>query len=74
MLKKSGDLDDDDDEEYKGISDLEYLVEEIHENDEDYYKPILVNSSFNENYKKYESRGDKDKTSENNILTLLCPI
>ena len=74
MLKKSGDLDDDDDEEYKGISDLEYLLEEIHENDEDYYKPILVNSSFNENYKKYESRGDKDKTSENNILTLLCPI
>ena len=27
----------------------------------DYYKPILVKSSFNENYKYYESRGDKDK-------------
>ena len=28
-----------DDEEYKGIRDLEYLFEEINE---DYYKPILV--------------------------------
>ena len=30
-------------------------------NDNDYYKPILVKSSFKENYKYYESRGDKDK-------------
>ena len=29
--------------------------------DDDYYKPILVESSFKENYKYYESRGDKDK-------------
>ena len=29
--------------------------------DNDYYKPILVKSSFNGNYKYYESRGDKDK-------------
>ena len=29
--------------------------------DDDYYKPILVKSSFKENYKYYESRGDKDK-------------
>ena len=29
--------------------------------DDDYYKPILVKSSFHENYKYYESRGDKDK-------------
>ena len=27
----------------------------------DYYKPILVESSFKNNYKYYESRGDKDK-------------
>ena len=39
MLKKSGYLD-----EYKGIRDLEHLFEEINENDEDYYKPILVGS------------------------------
>ena len=61
MLKKSGYLDDDD-EEYKGIRDLEYLLEEINENDEDCYKPKLVKSSFDEGYKKYESIGDKDKT------------
>ena len=61
MLKKSGYLDDDD-KEYKGIRDLEYLFEEINENDEDYYKPILVKSSFDEGYKEYESRGDKNKT------------
>ena len=30
--------------------------------DDNYYcKPILAKSSFNENYKYYESRGDKDK-------------
>ena len=61
MLKKSKYLGDDD-EEYKGIMDLEHLFEEINENDNDYYKPILVKSSFNESYKEYESRGDKEKT------------
>ena len=30
-------------------------------NEEGYYKPILVKSSFNGNYKYYESRGDKEK-------------
>ena len=59
MLKKSGYLDDDE-EEYKGIRDLEHLLEEI--NDEDYYKSILVKSSSDEGYKEYDSRGDKDKT------------
>ena len=54
------DDDDDDDDEYKGIKDLEHLFEEINENDEDYYKPILVKSSFDEGCKEYESRGDKD--------------
>ena len=29
--------------------------------EEDYYKPILVKSSFKNNYKYYESRGDKEK-------------
>ena len=42
---------DDDDYEYKGIKDLEHLFEEINENEDDYYKSILVNSSFNESYK-----------------------
>ena len=29
--------------------------------DEDYYKPIITKSFFNDNYIQYESRGDKDK-------------
>ena len=61
MLKKSKYLDDDD-EEYKGIMDLEHLFEEINENDDDDYRPILVKSSFNDSYNEYESRGDKEKT------------
>ena len=32
---------------------------------EDYYKPIVVNNAFNNNYIKCESKGDKDK-----ILTI----
>ena len=31
------------------------------DNNDDYYKPILIKSYFNENYKYYESIGDKDK-------------
>ena len=60
MLKKSKYLDYDDDKQ-KGIKYLEHLFKEINDDDDD-YKPILANSSFNESYKEYESRGDKDKT------------
>ena len=71
--KKSEYLDYDD-EEYKGIRDLEYLFEDVNENNDDYYKPILVKSSFNENYKKYESRGDKDKKlSVEQYLNMIIP-
>ena len=28
---------------------------------EDYYKPIIVNGAFDNNYIQYESKGDKDK-------------
>ena len=45
--------------DYHGIRDIENLFHA--DNNEDYYKPILVKSSFNESYKYYESRGDKDK-------------
>ena len=31
------------------------------DDDDDDYKSILVKSFFDENYKYYESRGDKDK-------------
>ena len=44
---------------YYGIRDIENLFDKVSE--EDYYKPILVKSSFKGNYKYYESRGDKEK-------------
>ena len=41
------------------MRDIENLVDDI---DDDYYhKPILIKSSFKENYKYYENRGDKVK-------------
>ena len=48
---------DHDDLDYHGIKDIENLFDNI--DNDDYYKPILVKSSFKENYS--ESRGDKDK-------------
>ena len=48
-----------DDLDYYGIRDIENLFD--NDNDDDYYKPILVESSFKNNRKYYESRGDKDK-------------
>ena len=48
-----------DDLDYFGIIDIENLIGDV--DVDDYYKPILVKSSFKENYKFYESRGDKDK-------------
>ena len=45
--------------DYYGMRDIESLFDEA--NEEDYYKPILVKSSFKGNYKYYESRGSKDK-------------
>ena len=45
--------------DYNEIRDIENLFDEVSK--EDYYKPILVKSSFKGNYKYYESRGDKEK-------------
>ena len=51
---------DHDDLDYYGIKDIENLFDND-DNDDDYYKPILIKSSFKNNYKYYESGGDKDK-------------
>ena len=51
---------DRDDLDYCGIKDIENLFDND-DNDDDYYKPILIKSSFKNNYKYYESGGDKDK-------------
>ena len=53
-----------DDLDYYGIKDIGNLfgkADDDDDDDDDDYKPILIKSSFNDNYKYYESRGDKDK-------------
>ena len=50
---------DRDDLDYLGIRELEKLFDDI--DDDNYYKPVLIRSSFEGNYKHYESRGDKSK-------------
>ena len=45
--------------DYFGTKDIENLF--INISDSDYYKPILVKSSFKNNYEYYEIRGDKNK-------------
>ena len=49
-----------DDIEYKGIRNVRNLFD--WSIDEDYYKPIITNGTFNNNYIQYESMGDKDKS------------
>ena len=50
---------DHDDLDYFGIRDIENLLDHI--NNDDYYKPILVKRSFNNNCEYCEIRGDRDK-------------
>ena len=52
-LKKYHDHDDD---EYRGIKDIKDLFKLSI--DEDYYKPVLSKSGYNENYLQYERKGD----------------
>ena len=46
-----------DDRNYYGLRDIELLYNNL----DDYYKPILVNHAFSENYEFYMCRGDKTK-------------
>ena len=50
---------DRDDLDYHGIRNTENAFDNIDDND--YYKQILINSSFDENYKFYETKDNKDK-------------
>ena len=54
-LKKYYDYDDPD---YEGIKDVQKLCDKI---DEDYCKPVKTKGAFNNNYREYECRGDKEK-------------
>ena len=51
-----------DDVKYRGIRDIKDLFDLSI--GEDCYKPIIVNSTFNNNYIQYESKGDKILTIE----------
>ena len=63
---------DRDDFDYFGVRDIENLFDRV--NEEGYYKPILVKSSFNADYKYYESRGDKEKElSVKQYLNMIMP-
>ena len=67
-----------DDWQYKGIRDLEYLLEEVSEHDNDYYKPERVRNAFkndsgNYNYILYESRESKYYDSLEEYLSKIKP-
>ena len=68
---------DRDDFDYYGIRDIENFFDGVSK--EDYYKPVLVKSSFKGNYKYYESTGDKEKRLSvkeylNKITPHLCDL
>ena len=65
---------DHDDLDYFGIRELGNLFTNDDNDDNNYYKPVLVKSSFKNNYKYYESRGDKDKNlSVKQYLYMIMP-
>ena len=62
---------DDNDLDYKGIRQIENLFDEVNK---DYYKPIKIKGTFNNNYIQYENRGDKDKgLSVRKYLYMIMP-
>ena len=64
---------DRDDLDYFGIKELENLFGDT-DNDDNYYKPVLVKTSFKDGYKYYESRGDRDKKlSVKQYLYMIIP-
>ena len=60
----------DDDFEYRGIKNVKDLFKLSI--DKDYYKPTLVKSGYNNNYIRYESKGDKILTVKE-YLSLIEP-
>ena len=64
---------DRDDLDYFRIKKLESLFGDT-DNDDNYYKPVLVKTSFKDGYKCYESRGDRDKKlSVKQYLYMIMP-
>ena len=42
------------DDSYADLQDIEYMLSDL----DDYYKPILVQGLFDDNYERYNCRGD----------------
>ena len=64
---------DRDDLDYFGIKELETLFGDT-DNDDNYYKPVLVKTSFKGGHKYYESRRDRDKIlSVKQYLYMIMP-
>ena len=58
--------------DYVGIKEIENLFNKIRE--EEYYEPIKIRDSFDDNYIEYESRGDKDNNlSLEEYLNIIRP-
>ena len=69
---KKEEIYDHDDLNYFGIKELENLFGDT--DNDDYYKPVLIKSSFKNTYKYYENRGDKDKKlSVKQYLYMIMP-
>ena len=45
------------DDNYANLQDIEYMFDDL----DDYYKPILVQRLFNNNYQRYYCRGDQTR-------------
>lgn len=56
------------DYDYHGIRDIEHLFNTI--DHDDYYKPILARSSFENNFEQYEIR--RDQTQKFNVKPIPC--
>ena len=71
-LSKTKKYYDYDDAEYRGKKDVKDLFDcSI---DEDFYKPIMRNSAFDNNYIQYGSKGNKDKIlTVNEYLDIIRP-
>ena len=63
---------DRDDLDYYGIRDIQNLFDDNTDTDDNYYKPVLVKTSFKGVYEYYESRDDKDKKLS--VKQYLCKI
>ena len=59
------------DNNYANLQDIEYMFGDL----DDYYKPILVQGLFNDNYQRYYSRGNLTRQMPiDNYLNKVIPF